>query len=75
MYMLILEKRKDVLIISLPLIILWIVLMLGTPLSGALRYMAPYLYILPIIILYTFSITREDDINENKRKSKKELSK
>ena len=69
------RKRKDVLIISLPLIILWIVLMLGTPLSGALRYMAPYLYILPIIILYTFSITREDDINENKRKSKKELSK
>lgn len=69
------RKRKDVLIISLPLIILWIVLMLGTPLSGALRYMAPYLYILPIIILYTFSITREDDINENKRKSKRKFSK
>lgn len=69
------RKKKDVLIISLPLIVLWIVLMLGTPLSSALRYMAPYLYILPIIMLYTFSITREDDANENTRKSKRKFSK
>ena len=67
--------KKEILLISIPLIVLWCVLILGTPLSSALRYMAPYLYILPIIILYTFHITRENDVDENKRKSKKELSK
>lgn len=53
-----LKKRKKALIISFPLILLWLILMLGTPLSSALRYMAPYIYILPIIMLFTFKETR-----------------
>ena len=67
--------KKEIFIISSPLIILWIILMLGTPLSSALRYMAPYLYILPMIILYGFKITREGDYFECKRKSKRKFSK
>ncbi|MBR2827607.1 MAG: hypothetical protein IKE70_00025 [Bacilli bacterium] len=56
------KKRKEIFKISLPLIVLWIVLMLSTPLSSALRYMSPYLYLLPIIVLYSFKVTREDEL-------------
>ena len=69
------RDKNEIIIISFPLIILWIILMLGTPFSSALRYMAPYLYILPMIILYGFMITREGDYFESKRKSKRKFSK
>lgn len=69
------RKNKKVFIISLPLISLWIELMLGTPLSSALRYMSPYIYILPIILLYTFKVTRENDLNGSREKSKRKLFK
>ena len=49
--------------------------MLGTPLSSALRYMSPYIYILPIILLYTFKVTRENDLDGSRKKSKRKLSK
>ena len=65
------RKKKEVLMISSPLILLWFILMLVSPYSSALRYMAPYIYILPIIMLYTFKITRKDDKNELFKKSKK----
>lgn len=69
------RRKKEMLIISLPLIILWFILMIGTPCSSALRYMAPYLYILPIIILYGFKITREGDYFDGEKKSKRKFSK
>lgn len=65
------KNKRKIIYLSLPLIILWFILMLGSPLSSALRYMAPYIYILPIIILYTFKITRKGDENELFRASKK----
>ena len=65
------RKRKEVVLLSLPLIITWLVLMIASPLSGALRYMASYIYILPIIMLYTFKITRKDVKNGLSKKSKK----
>lgn len=58
------RKRREVIILSIPLLALWITLMLGTPLSAGLRYMAPYLYILPILGLYTFKVTRKDKKHE-----------
>lgn len=68
------KERKNIIIISMPVIVLWFVLMLGVPMSNALRYMSSYLYILPIIILYTFKVTRENDKNEYKS-SKRKFSK
>ena len=69
------RKKKDIIIISIPLFVVWFILMLGSPQSGALRYMSPYLYILPIIGLYTFKITRKDDKHGLSRTSKTKLSK
>ena len=69
------RKKKEVLILSSPLLFLWFTLMLASPYSSALRYMAPYIYILPIIMLYTFIITRKDDENGLSRKSKKKFFK
>ena len=65
------RKKKDIVVLSVPLLSLWFVLILGSPYSSALRYMAPYIYILPILMLYTFKITRKDVRNGLSRKSKK----
>ena len=58
------RKRKEVVLLSLPLLITWLVLMISSPLSSALRYMALYIYLLPVLILYTLKITRKDVGNE-----------
>ncbi len=65
------RKKKEIVILSIPLFLIWFVLMLGSPYSSALRYMAPYIYILPIMVLYTFKITRKGGKNGLSRKSKK----
>ena len=64
------RKRKEVVLLSLPLLMTWLVLMIASPMSSALRYIAPYIYILPIIMLYTFKITRKDVKNGLSKKSK-----
>ncbi len=64
------RKKKEIFIISIPLFIIWIILMIGSPMSSALRYMAPYIYILPIIGLYTFKITRKGGKNGRVKSSK-----
>ena len=65
------RKRKEVVLLSLPLLITWLVLMISSPRSSALRYMAVYIYLLPVIMLYTFKITRKDVKNGIFKKSKK----
>ena len=65
------RKRKEVVLLSLPLLFTWLVLMIASPLSSALRYMAVYIYLLPVIMLYTFKITRKDVKNGVSKKSKK----
>ena len=55
------RNKKEILLLSLPLLFTWLILMMVSPLSSALRYMAPYIYILPILMLYTFKITRNND--------------
>lgn len=47
------SKRKDLVLLSLPLLGVWITLMLSAPISYALRYMSPYIYIVPFILLIT----------------------
>ena len=64
------KKKKEIIIISIPLFVVWIILMMGSPMSSALRYMAPYIYILPIIGLYTFKITRKGGKNGRTKSSK-----
>lgn len=65
------HKKKEIIILSVPLITLWLTLMIASPYSSALRYMSPYIYILPILLLYTFKITRKGVKNGLSRKSKK----
>ena len=61
------RKKKEVLLLSTPLIMTWIVLMITSPLSSALRYMSIYIYLLPVIILYTFKITRKNNNSKYRR--------
>lgn len=52
------KNKTKYLILSLPLIGLWLTLMISSPISYALRYMSPYIYMLPFIIAITF-ITKD----------------
>ena len=45
------KKIYKYIIISMPLLSLWITLMISTPLSSAFRYMSPFLYILPFLVV------------------------
>lgn len=47
------KENINILIFTMPLIGLWLTLMISSPLSYALRYMGPYIYLLPFIILIT----------------------
>lgn len=53
-----LNKNKKMFYFSIPLIITWLILMIASPLSSALRYMAIYIYALPIIIFFILKETR-----------------
>lgn len=45
------RKRKELIILFLPLIGVYLTLLISIPVSSALRYMSSYLYCLPILIL------------------------
>lgn len=58
------KKNYKYLILSTPLLAIWITLMLASPLSVAFRYMSPFAYMLPFIISITI-------ISCNKKTSRK----
>ena len=49
------KKKCELLFLTIPLLIIWLSLMLATPFSLAFRYMSPYMYSLPIILVIVFS--------------------
>lgn len=61
------NKKKDLLILSLPLVGIWLTLMISAPISYALRYMSPYIYCLPFIILITIQVLNIE--TDKKKKS------
>lgn len=58
------KKNYKYLILSTPLLAIWLTLMLASPLSVAFRYMSPFAYMLPFIISITI-------ISCNKKTSRK----
>lgn len=52
------NKNKKMFLYSIPLILTWLLLMIVSPLSSALRYMAVYIYMLPIIIFFIINEMR-----------------
>ena len=59
MLILISKKRSDLLIIGMPLFTVWLGMMLASPLSGSLRYMFPFVLILPIITIYVLNVKNQ----------------
>lgn len=53
------HKNKKLVVFSFPLIITWLGLLIVSPLSSALRYMAIYIYMLPVIIFFILKETRD----------------
>ncbi len=51
-----LKKNKKILILSIPIIGVYLTLLISAPISYALRYMSSYLYSLPVLVLTTFCI-------------------
>lgn len=48
------NNKKNLVILSIPLISIWITLMISAPIAYAFRYMSPYLYYLPFLLSITF---------------------
>ena len=53
-------KRRNVLLIGIPLFSLWLSIMLATPISGSLRYVFPFFIVLPILIGYILNVKIDD---------------
>ena len=53
------HKNKKLVIFSFPLTITWFGSLIVSPLSSALRYLAIYIYMLPIIIFFILKETRD----------------
>lgn len=53
------KKKYRLLLLTIPLYGTWISLMVATPFSMAFRYLSPFMYLLPLIILITLIKTRD----------------
>ena len=54
------KEKKELIILSIPFIGIWLTLMVSAPISYAFRYMCPYLYALPFILLIIFCYKRKE---------------
>ena len=60
MILLISKKGYKYLLIYMPLFTVWLSVVLATPLDASLRYVLPFVYILPILFGYVFIQNKKD---------------